>query len=494
MHRRSKYLLVWLLSWLFTLNTSAQNTASVKSFVQTMDHIPVNDRRNDLNGTPCALIKVQVVDDIERVEGNKIGDIITKGVEKWVYMCKGSRNIRIHLKNHLPVRVMFQDYEINGLESNRVYELVINVPQEGGTVASSAVKSGEFRLNVNPASAVVSVWSDGSPRKTYRPQENGQLTIKLPYGRYFFEVSANTYYKQEGNVFISDNPVSESFTLQHTQEWVEEQQRLEQQRLEEQRRQEEQRIAEERRKEEQRLAEEKRREEQRLAEQQRLEEQRLAEQRRIEEERRQEEARLAAEREAERARIKKEKHDSRMAKLEQLEQKSFAFGLKAGYNMATAQFSSDYKGTTGSVGGFHIGVTADMRLSDAFHFCSGLIYSAKGYTYKNGNSDVDEDGKGQYIDIPLQASFRLPLGSSLKLTVNVGPYVAICAGGKVKDNVNKPLYEESFGTVYSGFDYGLQAGVSLIISYHISLGLDYQMGMATKYPNRNLMVGVGYRF
>ena len=116
------------------LTISAQEAATVKSFAQTTDHIPGKDRRNDLNGAPCALIKVYVVDDIERIEGNKIGDVVKKGnVEKWVYMCKGSRNIRLHLKNHLPVRVMFQDYHINGLESNRVYELTIHIPTSENT-------------------------------------------------------------------------------------------------------------------------------------------------------------------------------------------------------------------------------------------------------------------------------------------------------------------------------------------------------------------------
>ena len=97
-------------------------------FAQTTDHIPGADRRNDLNGNPCALVKVQVVDDIERIEGNKIGSIVSKGVEKWVFMCQGSRNMKIHLKNHLPVLVMFRDHDINGLEGNRVYELVLEYP------------------------------------------------------------------------------------------------------------------------------------------------------------------------------------------------------------------------------------------------------------------------------------------------------------------------------------------------------------------------------
>ena len=112
----------------YTLTLYSQSSVTVKSFAQTTDHISGSERRKDLNGVLCALIKVYVVDDIERVEGNKIGDIVKRGnVEKWVYMCKGSRNIRIHLRNHLPVRVMFQDYHINGLESNRVYELYLDI-------------------------------------------------------------------------------------------------------------------------------------------------------------------------------------------------------------------------------------------------------------------------------------------------------------------------------------------------------------------------------
>lgn len=90
----------------------AQQSAIIKSFSMTTDHIPGDYRRNDMNNTPCALLKVQVIDDIEGVDGNKIGDIVDRGVEKWIYLCKGSRNVRLRLKNHLPVRVVFKDYQI----------------------------------------------------------------------------------------------------------------------------------------------------------------------------------------------------------------------------------------------------------------------------------------------------------------------------------------------------------------------------------------------
>ena len=112
----------------FFVTATAQKAAKVKSFTLTTDHISGSDRRKDLNGAFCALVKIQVVDNIERIEGNKIGSIVNRGVEKWVYMCKGSRNMKIHLKNHLPLKVMFQNYKINGLESNRVYEMLIEIP------------------------------------------------------------------------------------------------------------------------------------------------------------------------------------------------------------------------------------------------------------------------------------------------------------------------------------------------------------------------------
>ena len=157
----------------------AQESVTVKSFNQTTDHISGKERRNDLNGTPCALVKVQVVDDIERVEGNKIGNIVKRGVEKWVYMCAGSRNMRIHLKNHLPVKVMFQDYHINGLESNRVYELVIEIPN---VPAVSSVNE-PVQTKPTPKDADASKWEATQKvemmdvKEKARPDRENTLTV-----------------------------------------------------------------------------------------------------------------------------------------------------------------------------------------------------------------------------------------------------------------------------------------------------------------------------
>ena len=103
---------------------------SVSSFTESNDFIPGDDQRRDFNGDLCALVKIQVVDEVTDVEGNVMGDILTKGVEKWVYMAKGSKKIKIHLKNYLPVDIEFSQYKIQSLQGNRIYVLVLSKKPE----------------------------------------------------------------------------------------------------------------------------------------------------------------------------------------------------------------------------------------------------------------------------------------------------------------------------------------------------------------------------
>lgn len=178
---KGKILAINLLMYVTTLNVTAQESAVVKGFVQTTDHISRTDRRNDMNGTPCALVKVQVVDEIDRVEGNKIGDIINKGVEKWIYMCKGSRNIKIHLKKSLPITLFFRDYGINGLESNRVYEMIVETPYVSATQDQKELNAESEIPDINqPQDTELSekkgkiiYMKDGSYIKCYCVGDNG---------------------------------------------------------------------------------------------------------------------------------------------------------------------------------------------------------------------------------------------------------------------------------------------------------------------------------
>ena len=102
---------------------------TVKSMeVAPMDLSASTQPRNDRNGNPCALVKVLMVDGIDRVEGNVIGDVEDRGTEKWVYLSAGTKMMKIVPKNHLPLMIMFGDYGIKKVESKVTYVLTLLLP------------------------------------------------------------------------------------------------------------------------------------------------------------------------------------------------------------------------------------------------------------------------------------------------------------------------------------------------------------------------------
>ena len=96
----------------------------VQSFaLSPTEIIPSSEQRKDLNGVNCALIKVQVIDGIDRVEGNIIGDIDSRGTEKRIYLTQGTKFFRLYPHSHLPVSITTSEFDIEKLEGNRVYIL-----------------------------------------------------------------------------------------------------------------------------------------------------------------------------------------------------------------------------------------------------------------------------------------------------------------------------------------------------------------------------------
>lgn len=525
-----------LLAVLFIAFTATAQKATVKSFTQTTDHIPSNDRRNDLNGTPCALVKVQVVDNVERVEGNIIGDVVNRGVEKWVYMCKGSRNMRIHLKNFLPVMVKFRDYKINGLESNRVYELVIEVPKTSATNSQTGeMKGNDLQMRIAPNHATITIWGDDLPRQAYRPQDDGMLNIYLPYGRYHYQASANGYETQEGTLFVNDensihnvnlSAVKGTLTIscpsektdfflnneiliknEKSLDWTGEvvpgsyvvrvsrkgcipQTKTVQVVARQNTAVQFDRLVTETEQKKAEREKEKAEREKEKAQEMAIAKARADSLAEVRAKQKEEEERVKALEAQKRAEVKQQKKEALVKKMEEMDKKPVFFGITAGYNMATAGLSSD-DGSTKSVSGFHFGVTADLRLVQNIYLNTGLIYSAKGYSYEG--KMVAEKANPQFIDVPLLAAIRIPVGISAKLQLSAGPYIALCVGGTVKDE-KYGYYDESFSSAYSGFDYGAQMGAGIIISQAFYIGGGYQIGMGGDYKNQNLYLGIGYKF
>lgn len=103
----------------------------VKRFTEVQEILMGKEQRRDNNGVICALVHV-VVPESENVlfQGNVIGESAYKGNEYRVYLSEGSRYLRIHYPGCETLLVDFGAFGYEGLKSKRVYELVLNLPDE----------------------------------------------------------------------------------------------------------------------------------------------------------------------------------------------------------------------------------------------------------------------------------------------------------------------------------------------------------------------------
>lgn len=121
------------------------------------------------------------------------------------------------------------------------------------------------------------------------------------------------------------------------------------------------------------------------------------------------------------------------------------FGVRLGMNISNlsqkfdgtvddGESKSDYEIDFKSRIGVKVGVIYDWGLSEAFYIQPGLYFTTRGGKYGEG----DEDGKYEekwnlsYLQLPILASYRIPLNDNMKLHINAGPYLACGLGGKVK--------------------------------------------------------------
>ena len=81
--------------------------------------------RKDKVGVVCALLKIQMMDELERVEGNYIGAPVKRGLETWVYLTDGCKEVKLYPKAHLPLSIYFNDYGIKSLKSKSTYLLIL---------------------------------------------------------------------------------------------------------------------------------------------------------------------------------------------------------------------------------------------------------------------------------------------------------------------------------------------------------------------------------
>ncbi len=137
---KTNYIIITFLIAFIPLAVNAQEL-EIKSFtLSPTDIIASSYQRKDFNGDACALVKVQIIDGIDRVEGNIIGDIVDRGTEKWVYLTEGTKEFRLFPKKHLPIIIKCANYGIEDLKGKQVYVLRLT---DNNTTPTDTVKTQE---------------------------------------------------------------------------------------------------------------------------------------------------------------------------------------------------------------------------------------------------------------------------------------------------------------------------------------------------------------
>lgn len=174
---------------------AAAQELKFKSFeLNVMDAAAKTHEVKDLNGDPCALLRVFVAVENADFKGNLgiVGEVREIRKSEYVmYIPAGSKSISIHGDGILPFTYQF-NMKIEGL---RTYELYLLLPESGPV--KQALESQFLALTVSPATATVLV------DNMVRTLEDGQLFLELPFGRHTYQVVAPMYHTQSGEFEIS---------------------------------------------------------------------------------------------------------------------------------------------------------------------------------------------------------------------------------------------------------------------------------------------------
>lgn len=133
-----------------SLSSYAQEI-QVKSFTVASEVLWKPKQRRDNNGTICALVRVAVPwEENALFQGNVVGEVSYKGNEYLVYMSKGSRFLRVHYPNYETLMIDFTEYDCKELESKKVYELVLSLPdKQGEGISQEEYLQSQYILGVH---------------------------------------------------------------------------------------------------------------------------------------------------------------------------------------------------------------------------------------------------------------------------------------------------------------------------------------------------------
>ena len=119
---------IYLLACLMLLPACvfAQKEITIKKFGQANQFIPSENQIRDWDNELCALVKIQGAK-IDSVSG--AFDVLKQGAETWVYMTNGDKKLTIFKQGYAPKEVMFSNFGVSDVKSNKVYLMTVYAPE-----------------------------------------------------------------------------------------------------------------------------------------------------------------------------------------------------------------------------------------------------------------------------------------------------------------------------------------------------------------------------
>jgi outer membrane protein with beta-barrel domain len=107
---------------------------------------------------------------------------------------------------------------------------------------------------------------------------------------------------------------------------------------------------------------------------------------------------------------------------------------------------------------------------------AGLEFIQKGGTY--GSGTAKENWRLNYIELPIDALYQMPVMDNSTVFAGFGPYFAYGIGGKIKYSDGSPS-DNAFGgqNGFKHFDFGLQFLGGFRLSGMASISLSYDLGL-----------------
>jgi len=150
------------------------------------------------------------------------------------------------------------------------------------------------------------------------------------------------------------------------------------------------------------------------------------------------------------------------------------FGAKAGVNFAsiTGDETDDLDMRTS----LHVGIVAEIVISETFSFQPELLYSAQGAKFKE--TGYEETYKLDYLNLPLMAKFYVAEGFSIE----AGPQIGFLLSAEVDWEEDGDSGSEDIKEDIKGIDFGINFGVGYKTESGLNFGARYNLSL-TELPD-----------